>query len=125
MLIDIMRSSEFESSVTVRSSPTAEMRQSSNATQKCAPCNTRSVASESLSDMKENYMIGYTENEVPLLKIFDYLQDKETDEDKLHRLDQIKDWLGDIPETKPEVIPKCTSSTKTICGLISGTTELE
>ena len=75
---------------------------------------TKTVDSESQSDMKGNFSFGFTEKNLPLVKIHDYIPVRESDEDKERRFDRIKDWLSGIPEPKPDVIRKCSSSTKKI-----------
>ena len=112
--LDMIRPSAFKSSVALRSSRAAKMRQYSNGTKISELFSTRSVDSESQSDLKGNYRIGYTVKNLPLVKVYDYLPDKETDADKERRFDKIKAWHRHVPERKPEVIPKCKRVTKKI-----------
>ena len=74
----------------------------------------RSVVSKSQNDVKEIFSVGYTTETRALVKIYDFLPDSKMDAAKARRFDQIKTWLRDIPESKPEVIPKCTNVTKKI-----------
>ena len=122
VFIAIMRRPVHMSSDNIRSYPTGIMIDKFNtARQECRPCRTTSVDSNTRTDVSETksvvnkpYTVGYTENGLPLLKIYDDFPVNETEEEKLHRFEQIKPWLYTIPKYRPEVIPKCTSSIKRI-----------
>ena len=113
--LDILGPSVFRYSVTDRNSPQALLRLSYNKSQKSELNNTRrTTVSESQSDVNKNYILGYTERKLPLVRIYDYLPENKSDADKIQSFDRIQAWLRDIPATKPGVRPKCTSVTKTI-----------
>ena len=66
-------------------------------------------------NVKGNYSFGYTEKNLPLVRIYDYLRENESDADKNHRLDRLESWLRrSITETKLDAKRKCTNSTKKI-----------
>ena len=122
VLIGIMRRSEHVSSETRRGSTTdIVISKSTYERKRCRSCNTTSfysntsiVVTETKSDVNKPYTIGYTENDLPLVKIYDYSPVNETEEEKVQRFEQIKPWLDTIPEIRREVKPKCKNSTKRI-----------
>ena len=125
VLIGMLTQSALESSEKIKGYSTSMViSDSNNARRKCRTCstfsidsNTRTVIGETKSVVNQPYTVGYTENGLPLVKIYDYFQVNETEEEKIHRFEQIKPWLDAIPKTQPEVISKCTSSTKRILWL--------
>ena len=77
---------------------------------------TTSIVSETTTTTKGTFTIGYTEKNVPVVKIYDYIPVDETEDDKARKFDKAKAWLTSISETetKSESVQTCTNTTKKI-----------
>ena len=88
--------------------------QSSNVFQKKEFYNTRSFVNETQVHVKENNSLDHTVKNLPLVKIYGYVPDMETDADKARRFDGVKAWLTGVPQTKPKISGQCKNYTKQI-----------
>ena len=113
MVLVMMLTYEYRS-LTVRNFPTVEKRQSSDTAETSGLKSVASAVSQSQKNTKGNFDVGYTEMNRETVNIYDYLPEQQTNETKERRFEQIKSWLKDFPERKPEVISKCKDTSKTI-----------
>ena len=75
------------------------------------------IVSESQSkvnNVNNSYVWGYSEKKQPLVKIYDYLPERESNAERVQWFELIQNWQKDQTNIKPEVRAKCSSVKKRI-----------
>ena len=77
--------------------------------------NFRTVTDKLQSAVNNKYILGFTENQRPFVRIYDSVPPKETNVEKMKRFEGMQKWIkANVQTTKPDVKPQCSNSKKVI-----------